>query len=149
MPGFSKGPGYRAPFGKNEYLRSTEGVKDESYTVASSVIPTRTVDGDAVKVLQPGTVMAKITSGAQSGKIGPFEAGVTDGRQTGANIVGLAKTFLPWQLNERDVEIGVTYEATAVQSWCLEVNASGVYIALTDTTADLMRGTKNLDIMFA
>lgn len=151
MPGFSKGPGYRTPFGKNEFLRSTEGTKDESYTVAASTIVTRTVDGDAVKVLQPGTVMAKITSGGESGKIGPYDTQVatTDGREDSANIVGLAKTFLPWQLDERDVEIAVTYECTAVQAWCLEIDAAGDYVALTNTTADTMRGTKNLDIMFA
>lgn len=149
MPAFVKGGAARTPFGKNQYLRSTQDVKFESYTVAASTVPAQTIDGNAgQKILKPGTVMAKITSGADSGKIGPFQAGVTDGRQTLANIVGLNDTFLPWQLIERDVEVAVAYEATAVQAWCIELDAGGLEIALTNTTADAMRGTKGLDIHF-
>ena len=48
MPGFTKGPSYRTPFGKNEFLRSTQDIKTESYTVASAVIPARTIDGVAL-----------------------------------------------------------------------------------------------------
>jgi hypothetical protein len=92
--------------------------------------------------------MAKITSGADSGKVGPFSAAATDGRQTAANIVGLNLTFLPWQLIERDVEISCVYEAVAVQGWCIEHDATNAPIALTNTTADAMRGTKGLDILF-
>lgn len=149
MPAFTKGPGTRTPFGRNQFLRSTQDVKTESYTVAADSIPAEDIDGATdQKVLQPGTVMAKITSGADAGKVGPFQAGVTDGRQTAANIVGLNNTFLPWQLMERDVEIAVVYECTAVQGWCFELDAGGARIALTDTTADAMRGTKGLDIRF-
>jgi len=150
MPGFSKGSGYRTPFGKNVFLRSTQDVKTESYTTAAASVPTRDVDGDAIKALQPGTVMAKITSGVEAGKIGPFEndINVVDGRQTLANIVGVNQTFLPWQLNERDVEVSIAYEASVVQSKCLEHNGTD-YIALTDTTAAAMFGTKGLDIRFA
>lgn len=149
MPDFSKGPGYRTPFGKNEYLRSTQDVKKESYTASAAVMSTTLYDGVAYKVLQPGVVMAKITSTAEAGKIGPFQADATDGRQTLTNIVGINATFLPWQLGERDVEVAVTYECTAVQAWCLEQTDATTSVALTDTTADAMRGTKNLDIMFA
>lgn len=153
MSTFVKGGGNTTPFGKNEYLRSTRGTKYESYTVAASTITSRTIDGVAgQKILQPGTVMAKITSGADSGKIGPFQgqAGttVTDGRQTAANIVGLNDTFLPWQLIERDVEVGVMYMGTAVQAWCFEYDNTGAAIALTNTTADAMRGVKGMDVTF-
>lgn len=149
MPAFSKGGAAKTPFGKNEYLRSVRGLKFESYTCAAASVPAETIDGQAgQKVLQPGTVMAKITSGGDSGKVGPFQAGVADGRQTLANIVGLNDTFLPWQLIERDVEIAVLYEGTAVQAWCFELDAGGARIALTNTTADAMRGTKGLDITF-
>lgn len=149
MPAFVKGGTARTPFGKNEYLRSTQDVKFESYTVAASTVPARTIDGHAgQKVLKAGTVMAKITSGGEAGKIGPFQAGVADGRQTAANIVGLNDTFLPWQLIERDVEVAVAYEATAVQAWCIELDAAGLEIALTNTTADACRGVKGLDIHF-
>lgn len=150
MPGFTKGGGTGTdPFGSNEYLRSTQDVKKESYTVAASTVPLETVNGVAnQKVLKPGEVMAKITSGGETGKVGPFQALATDGRQTAANIVGLNDTFLPWQLLERDVEIACAYEATAVQAWCFERDSAGLRIVLTNTTADAMRSTKGLDVMF-
>lgn len=151
MAHFTKGGGGPNPFGKNAYLRSTQDVKKESYTLASSTVPLEDVgDGTGVtqKVLQSGEVLAKITSGVESGKVGPFMTGATDGRQTTANIVGINDTFLPWQLLERDVEVAATYEATAVQGWCFERDASGVRIPLSNATADAMRGTKGLDVRF-
>jgi hypothetical protein len=146
MPSFAKGGGSRTPFGSNEYLRSTKDVKKESYTVAAASVPNETIDGVVQKVLKPGEVMAKITSGGDIGKVGPFMAGVTDGRQTLTNIVGINDTWLPWQLMEHDNEIGVTYEATVVQAWCFERDAAGARIVLTNTTVDAMRGVKGLDI---
>lgn len=149
MPSFTKGGGARTPFGSNEYLRSTDPKPaKESYTVAAATVPNETIDGVTQKVLLPGTVMAKITSGTHAGKVGPFQAEATDGRQTLANIVGLNDTWLPWQLMEHDNEIAVTYDAVCVQAWCYELNAAGARIALTNTTADAMRGTKGLDIKF-
>lgn len=148
MPSFTKGGGARTPFGSNEYLRSTQDVKKESYTCAAATVPNETIDGVTQKVLKPGEVMAKITSGADAGKVGPFMAGVTDGRQTLTNIVGLNDTWLPWQLMEHDNEIAVTYEATAVQAWCFERDASGVRIALTDTTAAAMVAQKRMGLQF-
>lgn len=148
MPSFTKGGAGRQPFGKNTYYRSTQDVKKESYTVSAASVATETIDGTTQKILQSGEVMAKITSGPEAGKIGPFQAGATDGRQTAANIVGLEDTFLPWQLLEHDVEVAVTYEVTAVQGWCFERDASGVRIPLSNTTADAMRGVKGLDCHF-
>ena len=149
MSSFVKGPNYRTPFGRNVFLRSTQDVKTESYTVAKGSVPAVTIDGDpGQKVLQPGTVMAKITSGPDSGKIGPHNLAATDGRQTPANIVGLCNTFLPWQLTERDVEIAVVYECTAVQAWCFQYTNDTTIVAASNATADAMRGTKSLDIMF-
>lgn len=73
MPSFdTSNKGARTPFGKNEYRRSTKGLVYESYTVAASTIPEETVDSVATKVLQSGELMAKITSGGDAGKIGPF-----------------------------------------------------------------------------
>lgn len=146
MPSFSKGGGQRTPFGGNEYLRSTRDVKKESYTFAAASLPTETIDGVVQKVLKPGEVLAKITSGADSGKVGVFQAGATDGRQTLANIVGINDTWLPWQLMEHDCEVAATYEATVVQAWCFERDSGGNRIALTNTTIDAMRGVKGLDI---
>jgi len=124
MATFSVDNTARTPFGKNAFLRSTQDIKTDSYTVAADSFPANvTVDGVAKKVLQPGTVMAMITSGADSGKIGVYDentsVGITDGRQTAANIVGIAETFVPWMLEERDVDIAVVYEAAVVAAWCL------------------------------
>ena len=155
MSTFVKGGSVSTPFGRNEYLRSTQDVKVESYTVAAASVPARTIDGaPGQKILQPGTVMAKITTGGDAGKIGPYStdtAGVTDGRSTAANIVGINDTFLPWQLIERDVEIGVVYQATAVQAWCLMYTLAGgaAPVALDNATADAMRGGKKLQINFS
>lgn len=148
MSSFTKGGGQRAPFGSREYLRSTQDVKKRPYTFAAASLPTETIDGVVQKVLLPGEVLAKITSGPDAGKVGVFQAGATDGRETLTNIVGLNDTWLPWQLMERDVEIAAAFEATAVQAWCSERDAAGARVTLTNTTADAMRGTKNLSLMF-
>lgn len=148
MPSYSVGS-LTTPFGVNVYLRSTQDVKTESYTVAKDSVPATTIDGyTGQKVLQKGTVMAKITSGPDVGKIGPYRAGATDGRQTAANIVGFSNTFLPWQLMERDVEIAVAYEASVVQVKCIELDSGGLPIALTNTTRDAMRSTTATHFMF-
>lgn len=77
MPGFSKNA-FATPFGRNVFLRSTV-FKTVGYTCAASTIPARTIDGHAgQKVLQPGTVMALITSGPETGKIGPFQGAGVD-----------------------------------------------------------------------
>lgn len=138
------------PFGRNEFLRSTNPKpQTESYTVAKDSVPSETIDGNVEKILQPGTVMAKITSGPDAGKIGPYQADATDGRQTAANLVGLELTFLPWTLLERDVEVSVVTNCTAVQAWCIELSAGGARTPLSNATADALRGTKRLDINFA
>lgn len=149
MPTFdTSGSGLRTPFGKNQYLRSTRATKFESAMCAASGVPEVTIDGSAQKVLQPGTVIAKITSGADIGKFGAFDSGATDGRQTAANIVGVSDTFLPWQLMERDVEIAVCYDAAVVQAWCIEYVA-GVATPLTNATRDAMLALPNLALRFS
>lgn len=76
MPSFDKGGGDRTPFGKNEFLRSTQDVKTDSFTFGKSGIPAETIDTYAdQKVLQPGGVIAKITSGADAGKVGVYDRG--------------------------------------------------------------------------
>jgi hypothetical protein len=148
MSTFIKGGSTGTPFGRNEILRSTNPKpRTESYMLAAATVPTVTFDGVAgQKIFQPGVVLAKITSGGDAGKVGPAligVAGITDGRQTAANIVGINYTFLPWQLMERDVEISAIYEGSLVQAWCLEYNVAGLTnvspIALTDATALLMQ----------
>jgi hypothetical protein len=253
MASFSKNNVARKPFGVNEYLRSTDDVKTDSFTMASNGIPFIDVDGDQQKILQPGTIIAKITSGPNAGKCGVFQAagtdevqtitkagtwtsgtytltigayttdpiafgavaatiqaainakvpaawgvtvtggplsttpvvvtfngdyginqplitadttnivgagtaasvettpgavGATDGRQTPANIVGINDTVLPWQLLERDVEIAVVYEATVVQAWCIEYNAAGSPIPLSNTTRDAILALPGMRFIF-
>lgn len=150
MPSFSKDPSVRTPFGKNQYLRSTQDVKTESYTTAAASVPTETIDGATdQKVLQSGELMAKITSGPDAGKIGPFQADATDGRQTVANVVGINDTFLPWQLMERDVETSAVYEASLVQAWCFERNAAGARIPLSNATRDAILALPQVRFRFS
>lgn len=148
MSTFTKSNTSRQPFGPNEYLRSTKVILTDSYTCAKSGVPSETIDGDTQKVLQPGTVMAAITSGADAGKIGAYDTTATDGRQTLANIVGIVDTFLPWQLLERDVEVAVVYEAVVRQAWCFQYTA-GVRAALTNAVRDgLLAIAKCKDMKF-
>lgn len=105
-------------------------------------VPMITVDNTAAT---GGTVtVAETTPGSAATNVG----GATDGRGDPANIVGINNTFLPWQLMDRDVEVASVYECTAVQAWCFEMDASGLFIALTNTTANAMRGVKGMDIHF-
>lgn len=89
------------------------------------------------------TPNAAVTTGT------PGVGGATDGRQTLTNIVGICNTFLPWQTMDRDVEVAVIYEAAVIQARCLEYDAAGNAIALTDATAAQMFGKKHMDITFA
>jgi putative ubiquitin-RnfH superfamily antitoxin RatB of RatAB toxin-antitoxin module len=148
MSSFSKSPTARAPFGKNQYLASTQDVKSTSYTFAKAAIPTETIDGETQKVLQPGTVLAVITSvGADQGKVGVYDTTAADGRQTVGNIVGICDTFLPWQLLERDVEVAVVYEAAVKYAWCFQYTA-GVRAALGTTVRDAILASTTLSILF-
>lgn len=155
MAHFSPGAGNTAPFGRNEFLRSVRDVKTDSFTLAATSVPAVTIDGvGGQKILQPGTVLAKITAAAGTstaadvGKVGPFQAGVLDGRQTLANIIGINVTFLPWQLMERDVEVSAAYEAAVVQAWCLELDAAGLPIVLSNATRAGLTNLATLDIRF-
>jgi hypothetical protein len=150
MPSFNKNAtGVRPPFGKNQYLRSTKGMKFESATLAAGTVVAETVDGVSMKIAQSGEVLAKITSGVDIGKVGPFQATVTDGRQTAANIVGILETFLPWELNERDAEVSYVYgDAAVVQAWCFERNAAGARIPLSNATRDAILALPGLSILF-
>jgi hypothetical protein len=82
MASFTKS-GTPSAFGKNNYKRSTVGMKFNSYTAAAGAQPLAVVvDGSRQKILQPGTCMAKITSGPDTGKVGPFQAVGTADRWT-------------------------------------------------------------------
>lgn len=151
MPLFKKGPNPAnyGTFGKNVFLRSTQDVKTESGMLAASTFPGAVVgDGSTQKILQPGTVLAKITSGPEINKLGPFSAKATDGREAVANIVGINQTFLPWQLLEGDREVAYVYEASVVQANCIELDSGDLPIPLSDTTAAAMVAKKSLSILF-
>lgn len=151
MPSFAKGPtpANYEPFGQNEFLRSTRDVKTEGFTVAASTVTVEVINGTNQKILQAGEVLAKITSGTESGKVGPFQAGVTDGRQTLSNVVGINSTFLPWQLLEHDESVAAVVEARVVQAWCFERDAAGARITLTNTTAAQLVAGKSASILFS
>lgn len=138
MPFYTPGGGVTTPFGRNEFLRSTRGMLVDSYTIDSLTHPSVTIDAFPQKVLQPGTVIAMATSGANSGKVGVFQAGLADGRQTAANIVGIVLTFLPYQLMDGDQEIGVLYGGVVDTTRCLEYNAGGAPIAIQAGTITAM-----------
>lgn len=40
MASFTKGPNYRTPFGKSEFLRSTQDIKTVSFTVDAATVVT-------------------------------------------------------------------------------------------------------------
>lgn len=77
-------------------------------------------------------------------------AGAADGRGVLASIVGINNTWVPWQFMERDVEVAIAYEATGVQAWCIELDAAGLPITLTNTTRNQMLGgvTPIMDLKF-
>lgn len=82
MASFTK-TGTPIVFGVNKYKRSTVGLKFNSYTVAANSVPLLTIaDGTKQRILQPGTAMAKIISGSDAGKIGPFQAAGTADKWT-------------------------------------------------------------------
>lgn len=119
MPTFVKGGSVKTPFGKNVYLRSTVGCKFESYTVAAATVPNELIDGTVQKVLQPGTVLAKITSGPDTGKVGPYQASGTAEVQTLAPTTVTAGTFTltitnPFT-NVSRTTAPIAYNATAAQ----------------------------------
>lgn len=137
----------------------TEGVYDDititvtggPFSANTNVVVTfnGTVGVDVPTIVFDGTNLADGDSTVAVTTDTPGVVGATDGRETLANIVGICNTFLPWQLMERDVEIAVIYEADVVQANCIELNAAGAEIALTNITAAEMFGKKNLDIRFA
>lgn len=151
MPHFTKGNSADgARFGVKQILRSTHpgSYSLEHYTIAASSVKPEDVSGTPIPFLQRGEAIAKITSGAEAGKVGPFQADATDGRGDVANLVGLADTFLPYQLMDGDMQIAVYYRAVAVAGWCTERNAAGARVPITQTTINALRGKVDLDVLF-
>jgi len=82
-----------------------------------------------------GTVTVAMTTPGTAA--GTWLGAAADGRGNTANIVGICDTFVPWQLNERDVDVAVVVACHAVQAWCFERDAvTGLRIPLTNNTRD-------------
>lgn len=117
MPSFQKDP-FRTPFGVNEFLRSTRGMKTVSRTCAKNSIPTQTIDGwPNQKILPFGMAIAKIITGPDAGKVGPFQALGVDEIQTltgGGTISG--GTFTITLLDSTTAPIAWDATAAAVQT---------------------------------
>lgn len=154
MASYTKGGGDFAPFGKNNFLRSTQpgSYLTDSYTASSAAWPVETVDGFPQKIAQPGEALVVLTSGPEAGKVVPLQAlgsgGTSVGQDLVTGLVGVNKTHCPVQLNDRDVELSVVYMGSLKQIWCFERDATGARIVMSNTTADALRGKKGLQILF-
>lgn len=123
MPLYRK-DSFATPFGKNEFLRSTQDIKTISRTVAASTIPAETIDGyTGQKVLQPGTVMATITVGPDAGKIGPFQGAGTNEVQT-ITVTGTPTGGTFTLTFQGQTTAAIAYNATAAQVKAALVAAS-------------------------
>lgn len=133
MPDYQGGPNFATPFGRNNFLRSTQGLQFEHYTFAKGAIPAVTIDGYAgQKVLQPGTVLAKITSGPDAGKVGVFQAAGTAEVQTitktgtwsagcySLTVLGVTAVDIPFDATATD--IGAALVAAGVASGAVAVS---------------------------
>ncbi len=155
MASFDKPDALRSdPWGKNEYLRSTKGNLFTSATVHASTVTAETFkDGQnpqnsqSIKILQSGEVIAKITSGPNSGYFGPFQTGATDGRADVANIAGINDTYNPDQFNRRNVDCAVLYKGTVLRDRIFIRDANGKRVVATDAVVNALRGTAGLDIL--
>lgn len=134
MPIFDPAHTATTPFGINEFLRSTEDVKTESYTLAASTVPSQTIDGNpGQKILQPGTVLAKITSGPEKDKVGPFFNG-TAGTKEVQTLTGTTVTAGTYAINGIQAPSGlvntgaIAFDAVAadIQAAIDEVAGAGV-----------------------
>lgn len=120
MPSFVKGGASAGTFGANKYLRSTVGMKFESYTCAAAAVPTETFgDGSTGKCLQPGTAIASITSGPDIGKVGPYQAAGT------ADVWTMTKTGT-WSAGT--YTIAVTYGGTTKTTGAIAFDATAATI---------------------
>lgn len=92
--------------GENQPFKHVNGMLAyDSYVFADGTL---TNDASENRYVQPGTVVALITSGGDAGKVGAYYAGAADGRQTAANIVGVLQTALiSNQLKNGDADVSV------------------------------------------
>ncbi len=129
MPNF-RTSAFATPVGKNVYLRSTRDVKRFSWTFAEATLPAVTIDTfTGQKVLQPGVVLAKITSGPDTGKVGPFQGTGT------AEVQTLTQTGSPTGGTFTITTLGVTTAAIAFNATAAVI-ATAVNLALSNADID-------------
>jgi hypothetical protein len=120
---FIKGGAVQGTFGNNEYLRSTSNNRNkESYTVSAASVPLEDVgDGTGLtqKVLAKGEVMAKITSGAEIGKVGPFQGGTVANE---VQTVGLGAATAG--------TVAITFDGETTGAIAFNATAAAVQVAL-------------------
>ena len=146
MPLFKKSQGIMP----NEYLYSTVGNLFNTYTLSLSAVTNSSVSQSMANLkddkgnyyANKGWLLAKITSGIQNGKVGPYDSGASDGRQTAANIVGFLDTFA--NLEDGDKDVGVLYVGTVTKE---NVYVEGTKGNPSDTIKGYLR-TATLDILF-
>lgn len=119
MPSFRTHP-FSTPIGRNVFLRSTRAVKTESGTCSHETVPGIDIDGHpGQKILQPGVVMARITSGPDIGKIGPFqdvgsaanevqtltESGTISGGTFDLTVLGVDFTDIAYNVTDAQLQV--------------------------------------------
>ncbi|WKW85472.1 capsid decoration protein [Rhodococcus phage Reynauld] len=148
MAHFNPGPGDDSiPFGKNEYRRSTVGLKYDTVQIFKDAVPEEPGQ-PGEKILQSGEVLAKITSGPGKDMWGPYQIDATDGRGDLANVDGVNDTFDAFKLRERNIEAASCYSGTLDQQKCFIRDATGARIELTDAVAEALVAKKHIEITF-
>lgn len=126
----------------NQYLFSTKGSQFTSKTLSASVVD---ADADGNKYVNKGTLLAKITVGAEANKVGPYDSGATDGRQTVGNIQGYCNELanLRHGNSDLDKDVPVLYAGTVDES---KVIVDGVKGTVASAVKDACR-TEELQIL--
>lgn len=123
----------------NEYLFSTVGATFDGATLADGAVD---ADADGNRLLQKGTVLADITSGTDSGKVGPYDTEASDGRQTAGNIRGISDKYM--DVTEGDMEVAYLYKGVVDAD---RVYSDGTQGSVSDTVKTALRG-ESIDILF-
>lgn len=123
----------------NEYLYSNRNTQFDSATLADGTV---TADSDGDKILYRGTVLAKITSGTDSGKVGAYSTGASDGRESTTNIIGISEERV--NVRRGDVEIAYLYAGTVKGD---NVYSNGTQGSVAADVKSALRGEK-VHIMF-
>jgi|SRR5688572_11438694 len=135
MADFVKGGSALTPFGNNNFLRSTRDVKTESYTLSKATITAQTIDTvTGQKIVPKGLVLAKITSTAEAGKVGPYQGGTVQNEVQTVTVTGTPTggTFRLAFRGQATAAIAYNANAAAVQTALLALaNVGASDLAVT------------------